>query len=447
MVIFLVGTGYASMSTFTLSIEKNGYRAFFTPLVVALGIVSYFNLGGHALDQFVVLVALSLFYIVGINQGNIVEQGWIKAQRHALELQSLMDSFPGGILVYSHGKVLRANAYFKVLFAGDTSQQVEPDHILDRLKESPAFVRNLNRFEDDEHLKRTDFEAPIQLSSGKRMFWLHFVRAEETSRKEPEVIVVAQDVQAKVDADNQIESQRQKLETSSKLAALGEMAGGVAHEINNPIFVITSRIQLLLLQLDKGSETEKKFRPHFEAILETCDRIVKIVRGLKYLSRNSDNEPFEKISLCSLINQASDLCALRASQTGIRLEVGPLPHDCTIEARPVQLSQVILNLLNNALDAVEKLDSPWVRIDVECGPSEFQISITDSGHGIPKEVSERMMEPFFTTKPPDKGTGLGLSISHGIVRSHHGTLVLDESALHTRFVVRLPRVQHQRSLA
>jgi C4-dicarboxylate-specific signal transduction histidine kinase len=318
---------------------------------------------------------------------------------------------------------------------------------LGRLNESPAFLRNLKRFEDDGQLKRIDFETPIHVSSGMRAFWIHFVRAEGTSQSDPEIIVVALDVQAKVDADNQIESQRQKLETSSKLAALGEMAGGVAHEINNPIFVITSRIQLLLLQLEKGSEAERKFKPHFEAILDTCDRIAKIVRGLRYLSRNSDNESFEKISLCSLIRQAADLCALRASQTGVRLDVGPLPHDCAIEARSVQLSQVILNLLNNALDAVESSESPWVRIDVECEPTEFEISITDSGKGIPPDIRARMMEPFFTTKPPDKGTGLGLSISQGIVKSHHGTLVLDENALHTRFVVRLPRRQLKKSLA
>lgn len=449
LVTYLVGTGFASMSTFSLAIEKYGYRAYFTPIVAALCCIAEININtsNNLLDQLVVLSVLIFFYVVGLSQGNIVERSWIRNQRQSLELQSLMDSFPGGILVYSKNKVLRANAYFKSLFAGGDSQNGEPTSLLDCLNQSPTFVRNLKRFEDDGQLKRTDFEAPLVVSSGKRAFWFHFVRAEGTPPGESEVIVVALDVQAKVDADSQIESQRQKLETSSKLAALGEMAGGVAHEINNPIFVITSRIQLLLLQLEKGSEAERKFKPHFDAILETCDRIVKIVRGLKYLSRNSDNESFEKISLSSLVRQAADLCALRASQTGIRLDVGPLPHDCTIEARPVQLSQVILNLLNNALDAVESSESPWVRIDVECGPGEYEISITDSGSGISQDIRARMMEPFFTTKSPDKGTGLGLSISQGIVKSHHGTLALDESALHTRFVVRLPRVQHKKSLA
>jgi C4-dicarboxylate-specific signal transduction histidine kinase len=255
------------------------------------------------------------------------------------------------------------------------------------------------------------------------------------------VIVVALDVQARKDAEAQIESQRLKLQTSAKLAALGEMAGGVAHEINNPIFVISSRVQLMLLQLQKESENERRWKPHFNAILETCDRIVKIVRGLKAVSRSSESEGFEKASLCAIIEQTVALSAPRVSRTGAKLEVGAMPHDCAAEVRPVQASQVFLNLLNNAFDAIEGTSAPWIRIDVKDDRDELEVSVTDSGNGIPKEIRHRLMDPFFTTKAPGKGTGLGLSISLGIMKTHHGELFLDESNPNTRFVARFPKVQ------
>ena len=119
-----------------------------------------------------------------------------------------------------------------------------------------------------------------------------------------------------------------------------------------------------------------------------------------------------------------------------------LPLDC----RPVQISQVLLNLLSNALDAVENTENPWIAIEAEAIPEkqEIEIRITDSGPGIPNAVAEKMMNPFFTTKPSGKGTGLGLSISTRIMQEHGGTLRLDRSHPYTQFILRLPR-HHQSS--
>jgi C4-dicarboxylate-specific signal transduction histidine kinase len=217
------------------------------------------------------------------------------------------------------------------------------------------------------------------------------------------------------------------------------MAGGVAHEINNPIFVISSRVQLMSLSLQRSPEILHALKPHFDAILSTCDRVVRIVRGLKILSRGSESEVYETFSLRTTIDQTLDLSAPRLKQSGAKLELRLPPEDFLVEARPVQLSQVILNLLNNACDAVEGTESPWIRVETVWGENEVEISVSNSGPTIPPSIRSKMMEPFFTTKPVGKGTGLGLSISLGIMRSHQGDLMLDESAPHTRFVVRFPR--------
>jgi signal transduction histidine kinase len=109
-----------------------------------------------------------------------------------------------------------------------------------------------------------------------------------------------------------------------------------------------------------------------------------------------------------------------------------------IECRPSQIEQVIINLLNNAFDAVSPLSDKWVRLDFTNFHDKIQIAVTDSGEKISPEIVEKLMLPFFTTKEIGKGTGLGLSISKGIVEDHQGKMYFDSFSSHTRFVVELP---------
>jgi C4-dicarboxylate-specific signal transduction histidine kinase len=100
--------------------------------------------------------------------------------------------------------------------------------------------------------------------------------------------------------------------------------------------------------------------------------------------------------------------------------------------------QVLLSLISNSFDAVEHLPEKWVHVEVSSLNNVFQISVTDSGAGIPKAVVEKIMQPFFTTKPIGKGSGLGLSVATGIAQDHHGSLKYDNTSKHTRFVLEIP---------
>src|SRR6185312_3312229 len=122
--------------------------------------------------------------------------------------------------------------------------------------------------------------------------------------------------------------------------------------------------------------------------------------------------------------------------------------DLRIHARPSQISQVLLNLLNNGLDAIRTMTQPWIEIAVVKCEDLVEISVTDSGHGIPNHIANRMMEPFFTTKEVGSGTGLGLAISRGIIEDHHGKFYYDQESANTRFVVALPLEKwHEPSLS
>jgi signal transduction histidine kinase len=239
------------------------------------------------------------------------------------------------------------------------------------------------------------------------------------------------------ESNKKILQQQQSLVTTSKLSALGEMAGGVAHEINNPLGIIHGKASLLLKHLLRGSFTKEMGETEIVKIMSMSDRIAKIVSGLKSFSRNGEQDLKEAVVLQSLLESVFSLCTERFKSHHVDLQVAPIPK-VFIECRAIQIEQVVLNLLNNAFDAIAEYQTKWIKIDFAVTAEQVEINVTDCGAGIPKHVVEKMMQPFFTTKEIGKGTGLGLSISSGIIADHGGTLKYDETSANTRFVIVLP---------
>lgn len=248
------------------------------------------------------------------------------------------------------------------------------------------------------------------------------------------------------EAEALVNLQREKLMASAKMSALGEVASVIAHEINNPLAVITGRINLLLRQLDSDQidpeQFKEKIKQNLEQISGTANRIAKIVKGVKTISRNAENDQMEMVSLKSIIDDTLELCSdkFKGSSVDLRVQVNT-SDDTMIEGRATQLTQVLLNLLTNTFDAVVATSEKWVSLKVVTGLNGVVISVTDCGHGIPAQVLAKMMEPFFTTKGAGNGTGLGLSISKNIVQEHNGQLYYDQNSLNTCFVIKLPFIQ------
>jgi PAS domain S-box-containing protein len=238
-----------------------------------------------------------------------------------------------------------------------------------------------------------------------------------------------------------LQKQQMQMIASSKLAALGEMAAGLAHEINNPLAIIQGRAEQLKLIVESRIQDPELLRDISLSIQGTTRRISKIIRGLKTFARDAENEPFESVAVGSIVEDTLQLCRERFKNSAVDLRLGPVPKELALLCRPVQVSQVLLNLLNNSNDAIEKLADRWVAIGIEDRGNEISIAVEDSGPGIPEGLRGRIMEPFFTTKDPNRGTGLGLSISIGIAEGHGGRLALDPDAPHTRFVLSLPKAQ------
>lgn len=237
----------------------------------------------------------------------------------------------------------------------------------------------------------------------------------------------------------ELKEQQQMLTHSSKMSALGEMAGGVAHEINNPLSVIIMRTEQLEECLKEGEAPAELILDSIHTIRKTALRIAKIVSGLRVFARDGRNLPTEKVKVSSIVEDTTSFCLERFKSHGVRFELEPSALlDQYLHCRAVELSQVLLNLLNNAFDAIGNLPEKWIRVSTEQRGGFLAIIVTDSGKGIPPAIRAKITQPFFTTKEVGKGTGLGLSISKGIIESHGGSLTLDADCPNTRFVILLP---------
>tara|TARA_B110001454_G_C12723192_1_gene435842 strand:- start:1700 stop:6994 length:5295 start_codon:yes stop_codon:yes gene_type:complete len=231
-----------------------------------------------------------------------------------------------------------------------------------------------------------------------------------------------------------------QLAHSSKMSALGLMAGGIAHEINTPLTTIRLHAERLEMRLEAKKLDAEMILKVSQSITKTVDHIAKIITGLRQFSRDGSSDPMVSVNVHEILDQTLALCQERFRKSNVIIECGHIDPQLSILGRPTEISQVILNLLNNSFDAIHEQKNSWIRIEA-IGHDEGVVifSLTDSGAGIDAKSREKLFQPFFTTKDIGKGTGLGLSISRGIIERHGGQLYYDETCANTRFIIRLKK--------
>lgn len=283
------------------------------------------------------------------------------------------------------------------------------------------------------------FTFVLYVYGNSKQFYQNMVlryESEEALITEKETLT--QTVQKLEQTQEELLYQKARAEYAAKLASLGEMAGGIAHEINTPLNVILLLAEQQMDILSNEKMDVPAMKEAIEKVTSTTQRIEKIVRGLRTFAREGEKDPVETVQLAVIVDNTLALCYEKFKINNIDLRV-PVPFpDIYLKCRPVQISQVLLNLLNNAFEAVQGLPQKWVSIDAEDFGDEIEIRITDSGPGIPMELHSEIFRPFFTTKEIGKGTGLGLSISRGLIEAHHGQMYIDSHNKNTSFVIRLP---------
>jgi signal transduction histidine kinase len=232
-----------------------------------------------------------------------------------------------------------------------------------------------------------------------------------------------------------------KLIHTSRLAVLGEMSTGIAHEINNPLTIISASVQVLArLGENEKIEAEQVIK-YSQKISRSVERISKIVKGLKHFASQSDHIPKDDVYIQEILNETTQFCSEHLEGLGISLKLEEIPP-LKIHCRAIQISQVLINLLKNASDALAeetKEHEKWISINFRQDSEFFYFIISNGGNKIPLAIAEKIFHPFFTTKEKEKGTGLGLSISHTIMKDHGGDLYFDLSENpFTTFIIKHP---------
>jgi C4-dicarboxylate-specific signal transduction histidine kinase len=237
-----------------------------------------------------------------------------------------------------------------------------------------------------------------------------------------------------------IEHQKAKILHKNQLSNLGEMARGIAHEINNPLSIIDGQARRLSDLIKNPDSTEDQRVELSEKIQKNIKRITNIIVALKKLTKIPSSEHISNIDLESIIRTIKELSFERLKQKGISL-ILPSDNDerITIRANETIIIQTLVSLITNAEDAVTAQDQKWIRIEALSKPDHICIRVIDSGNGIDDHILSKIFNPFFTTKEFGKGTGLGLSSSRESIESIGGHLEYEKSSTNTSFSVRLPK--------
>ncbi len=266
-------------------------------------------------------------------------------------------------------------------------------------------------------------------------------------------LVLVEDVSGKTELENQLIQKHLELQSafhdlkrtqnaliqSAKLASLGEMSSGIAHELNQPLQAIMGFSQELEY-VENLSDTGKEFTG---TIISASKKMAEIIRSLRSFSREAGEDQIDT-SVEHAVTEARKLMHHSLLQKGIEFECSASPSLPLIHANPIQLEQVFVNFFSNARDAIEAAHPGKGRIKVHLSATTdfVQVSIKDDGCGMSDETKQKIFDPFFTTKPVGQGTGLGLSISYGILKKLNAVTEVS-STLHqgTEFIIRFPTLK------
>jgi PAS domain S-box-containing protein len=343
--------------------------------------------------------------------------GDLKAQ--ARELQSLteyneniLESMDSGILVLDlEGRVMRWNRAMKSLYGrgpdevrGRSLDEVFPEAFLDALRGSLV----LDEHEDIAHIYKLHLPTPDGRSL---MVNVSVAPFEVGSGERLGTILILEDVTARVHLEEQ-------LQHSDKMASIGLLAAGVAHEVNTPLTGISSYTQMLRGQ----TPAEDPRAALLEKIEKQTFRAAKIINHLLNFSRSGSAE-FEPLDVNKLLGDVLSLLEHQLDRSRIKL-IRELQEELPpVRGNENRLQQVFFNLILNARDAMPS--GGWLTLSTEADGDTVIVQVKDTGHGIRKEDIKRIYDPFFTTKGIGRGTGLGLSVSYGIVQEHGGAIFVD----------------------
>lgn len=224
----------------------------------------------------------------------------------------------------------------------------------------------------------------------------------------------------------------------NRFNSLVRFAGGVAHEINNPLTILYGRAAHIRQQIEAERISLDEVKRSIGVIENTARRIAEVVKSLAIFAREGRGEKFKVTEINDFVSRATKVVSDNLLGKNIKLNVDLAPRILVAEIQEVNLWQVLMNILINAIDASRESAHPEIWVSTDLVDNHIEIRVRDSGPGVPKELEDKIFSPFFTTKTVGQGAGLGLSVARSVVQEHRGDLRLDRRICHSCFVISLP---------
>lgn len=369
-----------------------------------------------------------------------------KAERelraHSSELDSIFDSVNGPLLVFSKSGVLEQFNKAALLINNNLYRGITAKKVFTDMAPEWGF----------EHFEKAFFDASKGIvTDGKEVFVtqsdntrIALLMSWAPLRKHNSiggVIFAAQDITEKIESFNQVIH-------ASKLATLGEMATGIAHEINQPLNIIRMAVENMELAQERGLLDDAMLGEKIERIISQIDRAAEIVNNVRSFGRKSLSE---KVPV-DVLDCAESTAILMNEQfllDGINVTYSGTAERCVVMGEKIQLEQVFINLMTNARDVISanNIVNGHVDIEVSLADGDIIIQVKDNGKGIPPNALKNLFDPFFTTKPVGLGTGLGLSVSQRIISGMDGTIKAFNEGNGAVFLITLPACEDNQSTA
>ncbi|WP_051069317.1 ATP-binding protein [Desulfotignum phosphitoxidans] len=370
------------------------------------------------------------------NQIRRIKKGEDLVRKNKALVQSVVDGIPEPLILIDHQWKIELLNRAAAMYLDVSPQEIAGKKTLPGVLMEKGYPDPTQTIKIDNMGRSVSFETSGWINSDRiKKISFHPVREEASDA--PMLILHIKDITEK----KQLEKQMVQKE---KLGALGQLAAGVAHEINNPIMGIINYAQIII---DDNCKNELHIQI-LQKIMKEGRRIAGIVKSLLSFARPVSEEKYAPVEIKPILNDIKSLVNSQIHKHSIVFEVVVNDSLPPVLGNAQELQQVFLNFVTNSIYAIQKkeaLDKEPGRItitgDTVSSPAGQRVRITfhDNGIGIPRNLIDKIYDPFFTTKPPEQGTGLGLSITHGIVKNHGGTIAVESrKGRYTRFTIFLP---------
>ncbi len=242
-----------------------------------------------------------------------------------------------------------------------------------------------------------------------------------------------------IELQRKLDMERAKRIHLGKMAAIAETTSGIAHEINNPLFVLQGNMEKIINVIKNKENTQKAYIPA-ENMQKSINRIQKIIKGL-YIFSEKEIGIKNKIKINDIMETMLNTCKEKLKKHKINITYENKDSELFLDCSPSQISQCLFNIVKNSWESIENKQEKWIHIIIKESQDNIQINVLDSGDKLEEKIINKIFMPFFTHNKENTHTGLGLSIAQGYAHAHNGEVIYDKKSKNTCFVLILPKQQ------